>query len=90
MHEKNVDGPSSDEGINLVEVNKDNWHECIDLPTSAVTQHVIQEATALGLAHVGLSVDPQYTRAIHVYRKAGFKATGRMDGHEEIYMYELP
>jgi diamine N-acetyltransferase len=140
--------------IELVAVNKDNWHECIKLPTSdahrwvasnlysiaeaqfypkahaccvyaneqmvgftmygldeddetmlwidrlmiaepfrgrglgtLVLEKILQEATALGVARVGLSTEPENELAIHVYEKVGFQATGEMDGDEAIYHF---
>jgi diamine N-acetyltransferase len=55
----------------------------------AAVRKIVEEAKALGMQCLGLSVEPDNLVAKHVYEKVGFAATGLMDGDEEIYRYTL-
>lgn len=141
--------------IRLVKINKDNWQECIQLPTSedhrfvapnvysiaeaqfypdtvtacciyagdamagfamygpdeedptlfvidrlmiaegyrgkgygkAALLAILEEAKARDFSRIKLSTNPENVKAIKLYERVGFRATGETDDDEAVYVY---
>ena len=55
----------------------------------AALQQIIAEARQLGFANVGLSTHPENFKAIGLYESLGFRATGKIEHGEMIYICPL-